>query len=293
MPELIRQGRNGLERLCEGSAREHIIHDAGENGIERMEARFEGEAFSPHRHDTYALGVTLSGVQTFRYRGAGHASRPGNAIILHPDELHDGAAGDETGLRYRMLYLEPALLLPALERAGAALPFVGNPVVDHPALTRLLLSVLGNMDNRLDALETDGFVALLAPILTTLSGGRQTPRGRLPVGRLHAVRDYLAANAPENVSSADLERISGLDRFALARHFRALFGTTPHRFLIMRRLTDARRRLLGGESLAAVAAGAGFADQAHFTRHFRKAYGMTPGRWARLAVDAGEVRNFA
>ncbi|WP_331459548.1 AraC family ligand binding domain-containing protein, partial [Nonomuraea sp. SBT364] len=23
----------------------------------------------PHRHDTYAIGITLTGVQTFRYRG--------------------------------------------------------------------------------------------------------------------------------------------------------------------------------------------------------------------------------
>lgn len=286
MDELNRRGRNGLERLCEGVTGEHIIHDAGGNGIERMEAQFEGEAFSPHRHDTYALGVTLSGVQSFRYRGSRRASLPGNCIILHPDEVHDGAAGDETGLRYRMLYLEPALLLPALEQAGVALPFVGNPVVDHPTLTRLLLSVLGNIGDRLDALETDDFVALLAPILTELSGSTPALRGLLPLRRLHDVRDYLAGHAAENVTSMELERISGLDRFALARHFRALFGTTPHRFLVMRRLEDARRRLLGGESLADVAAGAGFADQAHFTRHFRKAYGLTPGRWAKLTMRA-------
>jgi hypothetical protein len=30
--------------------------------------------------------------------------------VLHPDEVHDGGAGDETGLSYRMLYVEPALI---------------------------------------------------------------------------------------------------------------------------------------------------------------------------------------
>lgn len=285
MTALSRQGRNGLERLCGDGAGEHIIHDASQAGIERMEAQFAGEAFSPHRHDTYALGVTLSGVQSFRYRGVARASLPGNCIILHPDEVHDGAAGDETGLRYRMLYLDPSLLVPALEHAGAALPFVGNPVIEHPALAHLLLSVLDNIAHRLDALETDGFVAMLAPILTQLAGRAPAQRRLLAVRPLNDVRDYLAGHARENIVSTELERISGLDRFALARQFRALFGTTPHRFLVMRRLELARRGLLGGAALADAAAGAGFSDQAHFTRHFKNAYGMTPGRWSKLALQ--------
>ncbi|MCE3590073.1 AraC family ligand binding domain-containing protein, partial [Escherichia coli] len=74
--------------------------------VERMEARFTGDAFEPHRHDTYAIGVTLHGVQTFRYRGEKRQSLPGNIMVLHPDEVHDGGAGTDDGLRYRMIYLE-------------------------------------------------------------------------------------------------------------------------------------------------------------------------------------------
>jgi AraC-like DNA-binding protein len=284
---LKQQGQNGLERLCTNGAREHIIHDLALPGFERLEAQFSGEAFAPHRHDTYALGITLSGVQTFRYRGEKRYSLPGNCIILHPDELHDGAAGDGAGLRYRMLYLEPSLLTPALAAAGLGLPFVGTPVVDHPALTRLLSSVLSNMGDTPDDLETDSFLALLAPVLTQLSTGSAKPSGRLPVGALERARDFLAANANENVSSAQLESISGLDRFALVRHFRTLYGTTPHRFLVMRRLAAAREKIGSGMNLADIATDVGFADQAHLSRHFKKTYGMTPGRWAELARVSG------
>jgi len=286
-PNLKQQGETGLERLCDGNAREHIIHDFGQPGFERMEAEFAGEAFAPHRHDTYALGITLRGVQTFWYRGERRISLPGNCIILHPDELHDGGAGDDTGLKYRMLYLEPSLLTPALAQAGLSLPFVGTPIVDHPTLTRLLCSVLSCMDDRLDDLETDSFLALLAPVLTELSTGSTKPAGALPVRELQRVRDFLASHADENISSARLESISGLDRFALARHFRTLFGTTPHRFLVMRRLAAAREKIGGGMGLADIAMATGFADQAHLTRHFKKTYGMTPGRWAELARTSG------
>ena len=68
-----------------------------------MEAFFFGHGFDPHRHDTYAIGYTLRGVQAFRYRGASRRSTPGDVFVLHPDETHDGRAGSEEGFRYRIL----------------------------------------------------------------------------------------------------------------------------------------------------------------------------------------------
>lgn len=254
-----------------------------------MEASFAGEAFAPHRHDTYALGITMRGVQSFRYRGEERHSPAGHCIILHPDELHDGAAGDERGLVYRMLYVEPSRLVPAFEEAGGGLPFVAQPVMDHAPLTRLLATALADLDDRPDELESDGFLSLLAATLTELSGRAPRPTGRIPHRQVIAVRDFLAAHYADNIGSAALEEIAGIDRFSLTRQFRSLFGTTPHRFMIMRRLAAARDMMLRGQSLAEVAAGAGFADQAHLTRHFKKTYGMTPGRWLALAQRGSEM----
>jgi hypothetical protein len=101
---------DGLERSCNGGFADGMHVAKPSHGIERIEARFHGNAFSPHRHDTYALGLTLHGVQTFRYRGTERFSSPGNVIVLHPDELHDGAAGTEDGLIYRIIYLPPDLI---------------------------------------------------------------------------------------------------------------------------------------------------------------------------------------
>ena len=239
----------GLERSCEGSKRERIVAAPGADGLERIEARFFGDAYARHRHDTYAVGLTLSGVQRFWYRGAERVSLPGQILVLHPDEVHDGGAGDEMGLSYRMLYVEPALIAEALDEAAAP-PFVAEPVIDDAPLAAVLAEALSALDAPLDELA----------------------------------RDYLDAHATRAVTSVELERAAGIDRYALARHFRALYATSPHRYLLMRRLARARALIGADAPLAEIATATGFADQAHFSRHFKNAYGLPPGRWAALTA---------
>ena len=88
------------------------------------------------------------------------------------------------------------------------------------------------------------------------------------------------------MASEELEKITGLDRFALSRHFRAATGTSPHRYQVGRRLARAQRMIADGMALSEAAAATGFADQSHLTRHFAARFGLTPGRWAALARRA-------
>jgi len=270
----------GLERSCSDTAADRIVSAPGGAGLERIEARFHGNAFDLHRHDTYAIGVTLHGVQRFHYRGAMQHSLPGQVIVLHPDELHDGGAGTEDGLRYRILYLEPSLLLDCLH--GAPLPFVEDAVVSDAALRGTLLSALAPLDEQLDELFVADFIAQLAQNLGRHAGQPAKPMGKTAWRAAALARDYLAENAELAVRSDELEAITGLDRYALSRHFRAAFSTSPHRFLVMRRLQRARRMIEAGEPLAEIAFASGFSDQSHFNRHFKKAFGITPGRWSSL-----------
>jgi AraC-like DNA-binding protein len=251
-------------------------------GLERMEACFSGHAFDRHSHDCYALGYTVSGVQTFDYRGARAASLPGDAMILHPDEAHNGQAGTGEGFRYRMLYLEPARIWDALEGRARHLPFVSEPVCHQPELRSTLGEALDDLDNPIDPLEWSDLVLRIAEILLCLAG---VPAPPLPSSNIKAVeraRRYLDSHCTHTVGAEELEHETGLDRFTLTRQFRARLGTSPHRYLIMRRLDRAREAIRDGHSLAQAASHAGFADQSHFTRQFKNCYGMPPGRWCAL-----------
>ena len=280
--DLTASGPNGLERSCTG--RDWIRAAPHQDGLERMEARFGGHAFDRHSHDRYALGITLSGVQTFDYRGVPSVSLPGHAMVLHPGETHDGRAGTEDGFRYRMLYLEPSRIGDALRGRIGHLPFAALPVCAHARLVEVLREALGDLVRPLEALETDDIVAAVADCLLMLD--RSPIRSGAAPDRkaVERARRYLDAHCAETVEAGALERETGLDRFTLTRQFRSQLGTSPHRYLVMRRLDKARKAIRMGTSLADAAALAGFADQSHFTRHFRKTFGLSPGRWRALSL---------
>lgn len=273
----------GLERSCKVGFADGVRVAAPSHGVERIEARFHGNAFSPHRHDTYALGLTLHGVQTFRYRGTERFSSPGNVIVLHPDELHDGAAGTEDGLIYRMIYLPPDVI-GAVDGYRHALPFVANPVVADSGLWQALAEILADLSEEPSDLIMDDVVMRLASGLSRHAGAPPKTIAKSARSAVLRARDFIEGHRSETIRSEALETVSGLDRYELARQFRQLLGTSPHRYLIMRKLELAKGSMANGKGLAQSAAEAGFADQAHFTRHFRKTFGMTPGRWLAMRV---------
>src|SRR5215831_15031430 len=105
-----RSAGEGLERSCQGTIAGWLVSARPAPGVELFRAWFPGEAYQKHRHDTYAIGVTDSGVQVFDYRGSRHASVPGRVVVLYPDEMHDGRSGGAAGFGYRIVYVDPSLL---------------------------------------------------------------------------------------------------------------------------------------------------------------------------------------
>lgn len=287
MPETVRGADPArLARSC-GRSADWIRLGPGAPGLERAEVHLGSVRFEPHRHDTYAICLTTAGVQTFRYRGARRVSLPGQLLVLHPDELHDGAAGTDEGFAYRALYVAPELVQEAL--GGAPLPFVANPV--HPASTaRPLAALLAEAVEPMSDVGLADAAACIADALEALAGARGAPSHRIDLAAVERARGYLEAHAPEPTPAATLERVTGLDRFTLARHFRRAFGTSPDRYRTMRRLDLARRAIERGEAPAHAAALAGFVDQSHMTRQFKRAYGITPARWAALVKAASGAR---
>ena len=75
----------------EAAQRNHdwIRRAPARDGVERIEAFFQHNGYALHRHDTYAIGCTLAGVQSFHYRRSVRNSLPGGTMVLHdPNGVH-------------------------------------------------------------------------------------------------------------------------------------------------------------------------------------------------------------
>jgi AraC-like DNA-binding protein len=257
-----------------------VRHAEPIEGVERIEAWFHGNAYAMHRHDTYAIGRTLAGVQSFSYRRGQRNSLPGNTLVLHPDEAHDGHAGTAEGFQYRMIYIEPAIFQDVL--GGRALPFLEGGVTTDPRLAAATTTLLQHVGYTLESLEqNDGLVELANALAAVAGTPARTSKGDFLAAR--RARDYLHANCARVVTLDELEAVTGRDRWSLSHDFRTFYGTSPYRYLTMRRLDAVRHMLLAGTSLADAAAATGFADQSHMARHFSKTFGLTPGRWLQVA----------
>jgi AraC-like DNA-binding protein len=281
-----RESGLGLERLCGDPSADWLWSTATESGVELFAAHLRQAAYHRHRHDTYAICLTTGGIQAFNYRGAAEMSTPGQVVVLHPDELHDGRAGTDAGFSYQMLYVEPAAIFEAarvLCGRACALPFVRTAVATNAKLSATITSAF---QNAREPLALDAVVLRLAEGLVESDPScKSVTRPRhVDVAAIERAQQYLDAEKTRVVRSAELEAVTGLTRYELARQFRAVCGTSPYRYLLMRRLGAAREQIGRRQPLVEVAFASGFADQAHFTRMFKAAFGLTPAQYGALRV---------
>jgi len=274
-----------LERTCASRS------GAAEDPIERLRVRMHGAGYRMHRHDTYAVGATMSGVQAFWFRGERRASLPGDILVIHPDERHDGCNGDERPLHYDMLYVSPSALGAATPRRPRrwSPPFIPDGVRKSRSIRAIVAQAFCGFPHALEELEAVDLLARLAQALEREAGEREPVRETINWKAVGRARDLLAAEGQAPVTARRLEAATGLSRFSLARQFRCAFSMSPHQYLLGLRIRQARRLIVGDAPLAQVALDCGFADQSHLTRHFLGRVGLTPGQF-RAACNQGGGR---
>ena len=257
-----------------------------------MHAGFHGHVYHRHSHDTYSLGVTESGEQAFRCRGAAHVSTAGLVMAFNPDDPHDGHAATGNGFTYRMIHLAPALLTGLLtDITGTAngMPMFAAPVISDPALAAALRRLHRSLTGPATPLEqSEGLAAVAALAARHVSGPRQDlPRTGQAAGlttrdqaaAVDRIRAFLHDGGTAETTLADVASAAGCSRFVAYRAFRSRYGVPPSEYQRLLRLRTARHALADGAALADAAAVSGFADQAHLTRWFRRCYGITPGAY--------------
>jgi AraC-like DNA-binding protein len=251
--------------------------------VELLCADFRRQCFAPHFHDDYTFGLVTRGANRFRYGRQRLVAPVGTLCLAMPGEIHTGEAVDG-GWSYWTVHIPVAVLArlggPHAERAADP-PSFARAVIDDPAAARRFAAFFAaSRDTALPTLAHEERLADAVGHLVRRHGQRRRPRDR--GARNHAalaarVRDVLADRFAEPLTLADLETLTGADRFRLIRAFRTTYGLPPHAWQVQVRLARARAMIRSGSPIAAAAAATGFADQSHLTRLFKRSFGHTPG----------------
>lgn len=235
--------------------------------------------FPRHSHDQLGIGIMFSGAHR-SWSSVGYVeAQAGDAIMVNPGEMHDGIPVRGGVREWRMLYLDPPFVARIVADEGTDQVEVVHPAVHDPALAarfaQLFAGVTTSLPDHLLLEET--LLGLIMHVLHRHGLSRPISGRTSPV--VTKALERLNADPTSPVSLAELARLSGVSRFQLLRGFAREVGTTPHAYLVQRRVRLARQLLAAGQSIVEAAMNAGFADQSHMTRAFVRQFGVTPGRY--------------
>jgi AraC family transcriptional regulator len=156
-------------------------------------------------------------------------------------------------------------------------------------LTRYVLPFIGSRDWT-GSLALDQFSLIFGAHVLRTYGGlpplKSRSVGGLAPWQTRRVAEMTRRHLDGDIHLSDLAGECGLSVSHFTRAFRKSFGMSPYRWLLERRIDQAKALLAGeGLSLADIAMQSGFSDQTAFTRAFGRIVGDSPARWRRALVS--------
>jgi AraC family transcriptional regulator len=116
------------------------------------------------------------------------------------------------------------------------------------------------------------------PAPATSSKPKQS--SEIPQVRLNRVIEFVESHLASDLCVSALAAVAGMSSYHFCRSFKQTTGITPHRYVLSRRMEQAKILLeKNGASLLEIAEQVGFNDQSQFTRVFHKMVGATPAQF--------------
>lgn len=241
-----------------------------------------------HHHDFYEVYLFLGGQVQFQVEAKTFQLEPGDFLLISPQELHKPLIG-ESGVYERMVLWVDRSYMNSLSTENTDLAACFDPEMPgHTNLLRpgkvrsaqlqgLLESLTREYyDNQLgSSIYAQGLLMQFLVELNRLAGqhmGKTAPEPDL-VGQVIA---YIGNHYQENLTLEDLAKQFYVSKFYLSHEFRARVGVSIHRYIIFRRLLQARDLMTAGVGPGQVFGSCGFGDYANFYRAFKAEYGISP-----------------
>lgn len=212
----------------------------------------------------------------------GRANPQVGDIWVIPAEHRYDALAHGTSVQYCQLLLPPRLvsgvdLKPAIHQR--------DPLIHH------IVEQIASTDGRDDVFARLLTESLLQTLLLHLSENVSSGDSHPPWRSLHLDKpararllEYLDDNLDAKIGLNELAAYTAMTVPDFMNAFAAAFHTSPHKFLLNRRIAKAERLLAGSaDSIAEISARLGFCNPSHFATIFKQRVGVTPIRYRQRA----------
>lgn len=252
--------------------------------------------FPAHKHPLFEVNLVLSGTQEMTVNRTVFVQRPGDLLLLGPDDVHESRVLGEEEMTYYCLHfdVDERAFRELLYRNKACYHAAGSELVSaiRPALDKLIAltseEAVVRVESRMAALSA------LFELFAGISGTLSRREGDASPSRISHTASQVAALLEQAVEETaegsrdgrDMETIEsiaavvGYSPSSVNRMFTSVFGISPRQYMSNLMLKKSKLLLMDPElTIEDVSQRLGYRNIAHFSRQFKRWTGEAPSRY--------------
>lgn len=278
MPGLKQNAEPKIDRRRPGALHGHVTKTLAVADFVLSESKFDPLSRLPrHAHENSYFCFSLQGVYTERYGKREVVCRPAALTFRSSAQTHE-AVVHNVETRVFVLELSPHWI----ERLKADSLTLESEFEFYGGASTRLCARLSREFHKTDSAAKLAIEGLALELLAEGARQRSYGIGTAPPW-LRQAREMLVEHFSETLKLADIAAEVGVHPVYLATAFRQKFGVTVGEFARQLRIEHACAELNKKQlPLSAIALGAGFADQSHFSKVFKSYVGVTPREYRTL-----------
>ncbi len=249
-----------------------------------------------HVHECCEVFFCVSGGKNFLINDRVYDVLPGDVFIINQFEPHKITFSNDSDFERFIMQIHPEFLYAkSTEYTDLSRCFylrnhdVSNKISlskeDFDFFKEKVLELKADYPFGDDVIKDAVVVQMLAKLNSEFAKGYKY----VPNASEHSVVsksvEYINKNLSEHLSLELIAKNSFVSVNQLCRLFKSHLGTTVTKYVISRRITEAKKMLRKGATVSEAALNCGFFDYANFIRTFKNTVGVSPGRYVQQIPD--------
>lgn len=238
-----------------------------------------------HSHPFTEFFYVVSGAGTFNIEGASFSVKEDDFIVINPNVMHTEFADGKNALEYIVLGIEGI----SFQQSGHSKDYsLYNLKNNRHEILFYLRSIIRELHEK-----KDGYIDICMDLLEVfiLLVRRSTrsaltfPSSDKASRECRFIEQYLDEHFADDITLETLSELTHMNKYYMVHAFKKYKGVSPIKYLIDRRITEAKYLLESTDyPISKIAETTGFSSQSYFSQVFRKEMGVSPVQYRKLGT---------